>query len=125
MKTEEDKRWERVQQVLIAEMNGDTVVRVASTRTLFGIKSHAEEVIEKVAAEDQKRCEELLKKQRAAELNSDGDSEESPELNSLEYSDESSEIDPDRNSEENSETSSSEYSDENANENSRGNGSDV
>lgn len=56
MKTPEEKRWELMQQQLLAESSGKGPVRVSSQRTLFGIKSHVEEVIEAVAAEDEERC---------------------------------------------------------------------
>ena len=45
--TSEEQRWERMKQVLLAESRGDAPVVVSSGRTLFGIKSHAEEVIER------------------------------------------------------------------------------
>ena len=51
MKTPEEKRFERIKDVLLAESNGNAPVRIASTRTLFGIKSHAEEVIERTVKE--------------------------------------------------------------------------
>ena len=56
MKTPEEKRWELVRQVLLAEGRGEERVSYSSGRTLFGIKSHVEEVIERVAAEDEARC---------------------------------------------------------------------
>ena len=58
MKTPEEKRWELMQQVLLAENRGDEPRAYSSGRTLFGIKSHVEEVIERVAAEDAARCRE-------------------------------------------------------------------
>ncbi len=61
MKTREEKRWERMQEVLFAESRGDKPMRVTSQRTLFGIKSHVEQVIDKVVAEDQARCEQHMK----------------------------------------------------------------
>lgn len=56
MKTQEEKRWERMQQLLLAESQGKSPVRISSQRTLFGIKSHVERVVEKVAAEDTEKC---------------------------------------------------------------------
>lgn len=57
------RRWETMKQVLGAEARGDDFHGISSTRTLFGIKSHAEEVIERVAAEeDAKRIEKLKEK---------------------------------------------------------------
>ena len=61
MKTSEEKRWERMQQQLLAESSGSAPVRLSSQRTLFGIKSHVEEVIEAVVAEDRAKCEENLR----------------------------------------------------------------
>ena len=54
------KRWETMKQVLGAESRGDELRGFSSTRTLFGIKSHAEEVIERVAAEETARCRKKL-----------------------------------------------------------------
>lgn len=51
MKTPEEKRFERIKDILIAESSGTGPVRIASTRTLFGIKSHSEEVIERTVAD--------------------------------------------------------------------------
>lgn len=57
MKTRAEERWERMQELLSREAAGhDGPVRISSQRTLFGIKSHVEEVIERVAAEDEQRC---------------------------------------------------------------------
>ncbi len=57
MKTSEEKRWERVQQLLLAESRGDAPIRLSSQHTLFGIKSHVETVIEKTVAEENARLE--------------------------------------------------------------------
>ena len=80
MKTPEEKRWELLQQVLLAESRGDEPRAYSSGRTLFGIKSHAEEVMERVAAEDEARCRELIRQrreeaQRSSESDSDGAAE--------------------------------------------------
>ena len=66
MKTPEEKRWELMQQVLLAESRGDEPRAFSSGRTLFGIKSHMEEVIDRVAAEDTERCMERTKAVDAA-----------------------------------------------------------
>lgn len=68
MKTPEEKRWERLQQQLLAESSGKAPVRVSSQRTLFGIKSHVEEVVEAVAAEDRAKCEKRLRDERSSKL---------------------------------------------------------
>ncbi len=49
-----------MQRVLLAESRGETPVRVSSQKTLFGIKSHVEAVIERTAAEaDEEALEKL------------------------------------------------------------------
>lgn len=65
MKTPEEKRWELMQQVLLAESRGDEPRAYSSGRTLFGIRSHAEEVTDRVAAEDEARCRQLIEERRA------------------------------------------------------------
>ena len=42
MDNEFQKRWERIQQALAAELSGEAKPRVSSGRTLFGIKSEGE-----------------------------------------------------------------------------------
>ena len=50
-----------MQELLAREAAGhDGPVKISSQRTLFGIKSHVEEVIERVAAEDEQRCFDVL-----------------------------------------------------------------
>lgn len=71
MKTREEKNWELIQQLLAAEVSGQTPRHVSSTRTLFGIKSSVEEVIDRVVAEDEARLRAERAARRAA---SDGDS---------------------------------------------------
>ena len=66
MKTAEEKRWELMQQVLLAENRGDEPRAFSSGRTLFGIRSHVEEVLERVAAEDEERCRREALRRRAA-----------------------------------------------------------
>ncbi|MCD8199408.1 MAG: hypothetical protein LUD25_00340 [Coriobacteriaceae bacterium] len=65
MKTEEEKRWEMMQRVLLAESRGEAPVRVSSQKTLFGIKSHVETVIERTAAEEDERALEKLRQSKA------------------------------------------------------------
>lgn len=61
MKTRAEERWEQMQQLLAREASGyDGPVKISSQRTLFGIKSHVEEVIEKAAAEDTQKCMDKL-----------------------------------------------------------------
>lgn len=61
------RKWETMQRILGAEARGDELRGFSSTRTLFGIKSHAEEVIERVAAEENARIMAKLEAERAAE----------------------------------------------------------
>lgn len=67
MGTSEEKRWEMLQRVLLAESSGAAPVRVASQRTLFGIKSHVEQVVDAVAEEDALRAAEAIRRRKAAE----------------------------------------------------------
>ena len=55
MKTPEEKRWELIQQYLAADSQGNAPIRICSKRTLFGIKSSVEEVIERTVAEDERK----------------------------------------------------------------------
>ena len=51
-----------MQQLLAQEASGSgKPIKISSTRTLFGIKSHVEEVIEKVADEDTQKCLDSLR----------------------------------------------------------------
>lgn len=61
MKTRAEERWEHMQQLLAMEAAGhEGPMKISSQRTLFGIKSHVEEVVEKVAAEDTQKCLDAL-----------------------------------------------------------------
>ena len=55
MKTPEEKRWDMIQQYIFADSQGKTPIRISSKRTLFGIKSSVEEVIERTVAEDEEK----------------------------------------------------------------------
>lgn len=46
-----EKRWQRIREQLGAEANGSAVPRVASTQTLFGIKSSVEQRMDGIARE--------------------------------------------------------------------------
>lgn len=62
MKTRAEERWEHMQQLLAREAAGhDGPVKISSQRTLFGIKSHVEQVIEEVANEDTQKCLDALR----------------------------------------------------------------
>jgi hypothetical protein len=49
----DEKKWERIRDVLIAEGSGKATPRISSTRTLFGIPSAVDEAIEAIVAEDE------------------------------------------------------------------------
>lgn len=57
------KRWERIQQALAAELSGEAKPRVSSGRTLFGIKSEGETKMDTFA----KQIEEEYAAKRRAE----------------------------------------------------------
>ena len=59
------RQWETMRQLIGVEAQGKRPRAVNSTRTLFGIKSHVEEVMEAVAAEDLARAKERIVQERA------------------------------------------------------------
>ena len=46
-----DKRWQRIQEQLRLQMNGDERPRISSGRTLFGIQSEGERKMDEFARE--------------------------------------------------------------------------
>ena len=60
---DDEKRWKRIHDMLVAEASGNTVRPVVSQRTLFGIPSTVEQTIERIVAED----EEARRKKREEE----------------------------------------------------------
>lgn len=46
-----EQRWKRINEALQHEINGDVRPRVSSGRTLFGIRSEAEEKMDRFARE--------------------------------------------------------------------------
>jgi hypothetical protein len=50
-----DRRMKLIQNVLQADIQGETPRPVSSTRTLFGIKSSVEEQIEQIVAEREEK----------------------------------------------------------------------
>jgi len=50
---DDEKRWKRIQDMLVAEASGKTMRPVVSQRTLFGIPSTVEQTIERIVAEDE------------------------------------------------------------------------
>ena len=61
---DDEKRWKRIQEMLLAEASGKTVRPMVSQRTLFGIPSTVEQTIERIVAEDE---EERRARRRRAE----------------------------------------------------------
>ena len=64
---DDEKKWEQIRRALRAGAAGDEVAPVTSTRTLFGIKSHAEEVIEAAVAADEAARAACRRAQKAPE----------------------------------------------------------
>ena len=66
MQSERDfqRQWDVMRQILGAEAQGKRPAAINSTRTLFGIKSHVEEVMEAVAAEDLARAKERIEREK-------------------------------------------------------------
>ena len=58
------RQWQVMQQIRGAEAQGKRPAAINATRTRFGIKSHVEEVMEAVAAEDLARAKEHIEKER-------------------------------------------------------------
>ena len=50
---DDEKRWKRIQDMLVAEASGKTMRPAVSQRTLFGIPSTVEQTIERIVAEDE------------------------------------------------------------------------
>lgn len=46
-----DRKWQRIGDLLAAEASGNAKPRVASTRSLFGIKSEVEQAMDRMAQE--------------------------------------------------------------------------
>ena len=64
MVNHDERTWERMRDVLIAEANGKDPRAVVSTRTLFGIPSSVERVIDSVAAEEDARCQRIIEQKK-------------------------------------------------------------
>ena len=58
------RQWNTMKQLIGAEAQGKRPHAINSTRTLFGIKSHFEEVMEAVAVEDLARAKERIRRER-------------------------------------------------------------
>ncbi len=53
MQTAEERRWELIKRYLLSDAAGEQPSCVRSQRTLFGIKSSVEELIDRTVAEDE------------------------------------------------------------------------
>ena len=71
---DDEKRWKRIQEMLAAEASGKTMRPVVSQRTLFGIPSTVEQIIERIVAEDE--AERRTKRNNNSASSSESDSPE-------------------------------------------------
>ena len=71
---DDEKRWKRIQDMLAAEASGKTMRPVVSQRTLFGIPSTVEQIIERIVAEDE--AERRAKRNNNSASSSESDSPE-------------------------------------------------
>ncbi len=65
MTSDFERRWERIQDQLRIQMNGDVQPRVSSGRTLFGIKSEGERKMDEFAR--QIEAEQAAKREKRKE----------------------------------------------------------
>lgn len=72
MKTREEKKWELMRQVLAAEATGKSPQPVVSKRTLFGIPSSVDQAIAAIAAEEDARCERLMRQKNKQDGEGEG-----------------------------------------------------
>lgn len=66
-----ERRWERIQEQLRVQMNGDAQPRVSSGRTLFGIKSEGERKMDEFARQIEE--EQAAKRKAEAKHHAQGD----------------------------------------------------
>lgn len=60
LKTQRDRQWELIQQLLSSDLMSAPTPKFTSQRTLFGIKSSTEELLDRVVAEENQRIERQL-----------------------------------------------------------------
>ena len=65
---DDEKRWKRIQDMLAAEASGKELRPMVSQRTLFGIPSTMEQVIERVVAEDEAERRAKRLREKAVEM---------------------------------------------------------
>lgn len=62
-----DKKWQRIADLLSAEAAGESKPRITSTRTLFGIKSSVEELVDRTAREHDQALKAALRRGQMGE----------------------------------------------------------
>ena len=62
-----DRKWQRIGDLLAAEASGNAKPRVASTRSLFGIKSSVEQAMDRMAQEHDEELRAKRMQQRSPE----------------------------------------------------------
>ena len=63
MTTQEERQWELMRQALLAESQGKRM-KLSSKRTLFGIPSSLDQAVDALAAEENERCQRILRQKR-------------------------------------------------------------
>lgn len=69
MRTSQDRQFELIQQLLLNDITATSAPKFASQRTLFGIKSSVETLIERTADEENQRIQECLRSKIEPEVN--------------------------------------------------------
>ena len=64
LKTRRDKQWELIQQVLSNDLTSSSAPKFISQRTLFGIQSSTEALLDRVVDEENQRIEQQLRHER-------------------------------------------------------------
>lgn len=68
----DERKWQRIRDVIVAEGTGKQQPRIASTRTLFGIPSSVDEAIATIVKEEEER--QRAKRTRPTSPHNDGKS---------------------------------------------------
>ncbi len=63
----DEKKWQRIRDVIIAEGAGKKQPRIASTRTLFGIPSAVDEAIASIVEEEEEKQRAKRKQQNPSQ----------------------------------------------------------
>lgn len=64
MKTRRERQFELIQQLLLNDITSTNAPKFASQRTLFGIKSSTETLLDRVVTEENQRIQEQLKDEK-------------------------------------------------------------